>query len=86
MSKTDLAVVLCKLVGLYFMINAIHGMGQLVMVIGTPLLLGGANAMLFGSMNSIQLVLNMALPHLVGLLIGLVVWRKAPVIGQKMAA
>ena len=79
MSKTDLAVVLCRFVGLYFIVNAISGLGQSVIMFCTPLL--------FGAMNqfTIQLVLNMALPQLFGLLVGLVVWRKATQIGQKMA-
>jgi len=80
MTKTDLAVVLCRLVGLYFMINAIFGLGQSVIMFGSPLLFGGMTKF------TTQLVLNMALPQLFGLLVGLVVWRKAPDIGPKMAA
>ena len=79
MSKTDLAVVLCRLVGLYFIVNAINGLGQSVSMFCTPLL--------FGSMNQFttRIVLNMAIPQLFGLLVGLVVWRNATQIGQKMA-
>lgn len=80
MTKTDLAVVLSRLVGLYFMLNSIYGLGQAVIVFGSSLLFGGM------AMFTAQLVLNMALPHLVGLLIGLVVWQNAHTIGQKMAA
>jgi hypothetical protein len=80
MTKTDLAVVLCRLVGLYFIVNSIYGVSQSLIMIGSSLLLGGMNKFTW------QFVLNMALPHLFGLLVGLVVWRKALGIGQKMAA
>lgn len=80
MTKTDLSVVLCRLVGLYFIINSIYGVGQSVIMFGSSMLFGGMNKF------TTQLVLNMALPHLFGLLVGLVVWRKALGIGQKMAA
>ena len=79
MTKIDLAVVLCRLVGLYFIINAINGLGHSAIIFGIPSLFGGRNPF------TTQLVLNMALPHLFGLLIGLFVWRKAPGIGEKMA-
>ena len=79
MTKTDLAVLLCRFIGLYFLINAIYGLGSSVIMLGMPLLFGGATKF------TIQLVLNMAIPQLFGLLIGLVVWRQAPEIGKKMA-
>lgn len=80
MSKTELAVILCRLVALYFIVNAIYGFGQSLLMFCAPLLFGARNQL------TIQLVFSMALPPLFGLLIGLVLWRKAPPIGQKMAA
>ena len=80
MTKIDLSVVLCRLVGLYFVLNAINGLGQSAIMFGVPSLFGGMNPF------TTQLVLNMSLPHLFGLLIGLFVWREAPGIGVKMAA
>ena len=80
MTKIDLAVVLCRLVGLYFIINAINGLGHSLVLFGMPSLFGGSNQF------TTQLVLNIALPQLFGLLIGLFVWRKAFGIGEKMAA
>lgn len=79
MSKTDFAVLLCRFIGLYFLINAIYGLGNPVIMLVMPLLIGGT------SMFTKQLVLNIAIPQLFGFLIGLVVWRKAPSIGKKMA-
>ncbi len=79
MTKTDLAVLLCRFIGLYFLINAIYGLGNSVIMLVMPLVFGGASEF------TIQLMLNMAIPQLFGLLIGLVVWRQAPDIGKKMA-
>ena len=42
MDKDDLARVLCRVVGLYFVLTAIIGIGQLVLVLVTPML-GSAN-------------------------------------------
>ena len=41
MTKTDLAVLLCRFIGLYFLINAIYGLGSSVIMLGMPLLFGG---------------------------------------------
>ena len=79
MTKTDLAVLLCRFIGLYFLINAIYGLGNSVIMLGMPMLFGGMTKF------TTQLVLNMSIPQLLGVLIGLVVWRKAPGIGKKMA-
>ncbi len=80
MTKTDISVVLCKLVGLYFMINSIYGLGNSLIMVGIPLLFGGLDQF------STRLILNIALPSLFQLLVGLVVWRKAIDIGSRMAA
>lgn len=80
MTKTDLSVVLCKLVGLYFMINSIYGLGNSLIMLGCSALFGAVNQF------TTRLVLNMALPQLFQLLVGLVVWRKASDIGSRMAA
>lgn len=79
MTKADIAMLLCRVIGLYYVVNAIHGFCHSLILLVTPLLFGGMTKF------TAQMVIGMALPQCVALLVGLVVWRKAPEVGKSMA-
>ena len=78
MDKDDLARVLCRIVGLYFVLTAILGAGQLVLMLVMPMA-SGANSF------TTSLLTQMIVPHLLHLLVGVIVWKNAPAIGVKVA-
>ena len=79
MTKCDLSVVLCRLLGLYFMVNTLVSGGMAAMVLGWSILIGV-------SAHPSHLAMNILLPQLASFLVGLVLWRKGPSIGLKMSA
>ena len=79
MNKADLARVLCRVVGLYFGLSAIVGIGQVVLSFVAPMLGGASTSYTFAPF--IQIIA----PQLMGLVVGVIVWKNAPAIGAKVA-
>ncbi len=83
MDKKELAVVLCRILALYFILSSIYGVATALAFVVTPMLVPGYS--LDGIEGTIGLTLRMMLPGIAQLLIGVVVWRKATWIGERVA-
>ena len=83
MTKHEIGTLASKILGVYFMANGVIAFGNAFVILGVPLF-GSLNSTGIGQSFQTRMLLTMMLPASVQLLVGMLIWRKAPSIARRM--